>query len=114
MEGSTFCVCDDLGDVGGAGEGVFAEDTRMLARKVGSSSSESSPPPCVDDAIEPRALSPRCNVLMSWARSESSTVGLLAALVIRRLAALIVLPALPVVGRGRRRVGKVRDRDLAV
>ncbi len=41
-------------------------------------------------------------------------VRLLAALVIGRLAALIVLPALPVVGRGRRRVGKVRDRDLAV
>ena len=32
LEGSTFCVCDDIGDVGGAAEGVFADDTRMLSK----------------------------------------------------------------------------------
>lgn len=32
LEGSTFCISDDLGDVSGGTEGVFAEDTRMLSR----------------------------------------------------------------------------------
>ena len=32
LEGSTFCICDDIGDVGGATSGLFAEDTRFLSR----------------------------------------------------------------------------------
>ncbi len=32
LEGSTFCICDDIGDVGGGASGLFAEDTRFLSR----------------------------------------------------------------------------------
>jgi glycogen debranching enzyme len=32
LEGSTFCICDDIGDVGGKTSGLFAEDTRFLSR----------------------------------------------------------------------------------
>ncbi len=32
LEGSTFCICDEIGDVGGATSGLFAEDTRFLSR----------------------------------------------------------------------------------
>ena len=33
LEGSVFCVCDEIGDVGGeVTEGLFAEDTRFLSR----------------------------------------------------------------------------------
>ena len=32
LEGSTFCICDDLGDVGETTSGLFAEDTRFLSR----------------------------------------------------------------------------------
>jgi glycogen debranching enzyme len=32
LEGSTFCICDDIGDVGGATSGLFADDTRFLSR----------------------------------------------------------------------------------
>lgn len=32
LEGSTFCVSDDLGDIGAGPEGIFAEDTRRLSR----------------------------------------------------------------------------------
>jgi glycogen debranching enzyme len=31
LEGSTFCICDELGDVGGETSGFFAEDTRFLS-----------------------------------------------------------------------------------
>jgi glycogen debranching enzyme len=31
LEGSTFCICDDIGDVGGETSGLFAEDTRFLS-----------------------------------------------------------------------------------
>jgi glycogen debranching enzyme len=31
LEGSTFCICDELGDVDGRAEGLFAEDTRFLS-----------------------------------------------------------------------------------
>ncbi|MFL5955477.1 MAG: glycogen debranching N-terminal domain-containing protein [Gaiellaceae bacterium] len=31
LEGSTFCICDELGDLGGATTGFFAEDTRYLS-----------------------------------------------------------------------------------
>ncbi|HSP73229.1 MAG TPA: glycogen debranching N-terminal domain-containing protein, partial [Gaiellaceae bacterium] len=31
LEGSTFCICDDLGDVDGETTGFFAEDTRFLS-----------------------------------------------------------------------------------
>ena len=31
LEGSTFCICDELGDVDGETEGLFAEDTRFLS-----------------------------------------------------------------------------------
>jgi glycogen debranching enzyme len=32
LEGSTFCICDELGDIGGwATSGLFAEDTRFLS-----------------------------------------------------------------------------------
>jgi glycogen debranching enzyme len=32
LEGSTFCICDDLGDVGEETSGFFADDTRFLSR----------------------------------------------------------------------------------
>ncbi len=32
LEGSTFCICDELGDVGEETSGLFAEDTRFLSR----------------------------------------------------------------------------------
>ncbi len=32
LDGSTFVVSDDIGDVGLGAEGVFADDTRMLSR----------------------------------------------------------------------------------
>ena len=32
LEGSTFCICDDIGDVGAETSGLFAEDTRFLSR----------------------------------------------------------------------------------
>ena len=32
LEGSTFCICDDIGDVGDKTSGLFAEDTRFLSR----------------------------------------------------------------------------------
>jgi glycogen debranching enzyme len=32
LEGSTFCICDDIGDVVGGASGLFAEDTRFLSR----------------------------------------------------------------------------------
>jgi glycogen debranching enzyme len=32
LEGSTFCVCDEIGDFDGATCGLFAEDTRFLSR----------------------------------------------------------------------------------
>ena len=33
LEGSTFCICDDIGDVGTwSTSGLFAEDTRYLSR----------------------------------------------------------------------------------
>jgi glycogen debranching enzyme len=32
LEGSTFCVCDEIGDVGGVTGGLFAHDTRFLSR----------------------------------------------------------------------------------
>ena len=32
LEGSTFCICDDLGDVGTETSGFFADDTRFLSR----------------------------------------------------------------------------------
>ena len=32
LEGSTFCICDDIGDVGEETSGLFAEDTRFLSR----------------------------------------------------------------------------------
>jgi len=32
LEGSTFCICDDLGDVGGETSGFFANDTRFLSK----------------------------------------------------------------------------------
>ncbi len=31
LEGSTFCICDDRGDVHGETDGFFAEDTRHLS-----------------------------------------------------------------------------------
>ena len=31
LEGSTFCICDDIGDVGDKASGLFAEDTRFLS-----------------------------------------------------------------------------------
>src|SRR5262249_1850416 len=31
-EGSTFCICDEIGDVGGETSGLFADDTRFLSR----------------------------------------------------------------------------------
>jgi len=32
LEGSTFCICDEIGDLGGRTSGFFAEDTRFLSR----------------------------------------------------------------------------------
>jgi glycogen debranching enzyme len=32
LEGSTFCICDDIGDVGEETSGFFTEDTRFLSR----------------------------------------------------------------------------------
>jgi glycogen debranching enzyme len=32
LEGSTFCICDELGDVGNSTSGLFAEDTRFLSK----------------------------------------------------------------------------------
>src|ERR687884_155877 len=32
LEGSTFCICDDVGDFVEATHGFFAEDTRFLSR----------------------------------------------------------------------------------
>jgi glycogen debranching enzyme len=32
LEGSTFCICDELGDVGGETSGFFANDTRYLSK----------------------------------------------------------------------------------
>jgi glycogen debranching enzyme len=32
LEGSTFCICDDIGDVGDKASGLFADDTRFLSR----------------------------------------------------------------------------------
>jgi glycogen debranching enzyme len=34
LEGSTFCICDDRGDVTGETSGLFADDTRFLSRFV--------------------------------------------------------------------------------
>src|SRR3954469_16182547 len=31
LEGSTFCICDDLGDISEATGGFFADDTRYLS-----------------------------------------------------------------------------------
>ena len=31
LEGSTFCICDERGDIGGATTGFFADDTRFLS-----------------------------------------------------------------------------------
>src|ERR671935_1174048 len=32
LEGATFCICDELGDLHGRVEGLFADDTRFLSR----------------------------------------------------------------------------------
>jgi glycogen debranching enzyme len=32
LEGSTFCICDEIGDLAGETSGFFAEDTRFLSR----------------------------------------------------------------------------------
>ena len=32
LEGSTFCICDERGDIGGETTGFFADDTRFLSR----------------------------------------------------------------------------------
>jgi glycogen debranching enzyme len=32
LEGSTFCICDEQGEIGGGTGGLFAEDTRYLSR----------------------------------------------------------------------------------
>ena len=31
LEGSTFCICDEHGDLGGETHGLFSEDTRFLS-----------------------------------------------------------------------------------
>ena len=31
LEGSTFCICDEIGNLGGTVNGLFAEDTRFLS-----------------------------------------------------------------------------------
>src|SRR6266516_4316980 len=30
-EGSTFCICDERGDIDGGAQGLFADDTRFLS-----------------------------------------------------------------------------------
>src|SRR5436189_4102506 len=32
LEGATFCICDEVGDLHHQGEGLFSEDTRYLSR----------------------------------------------------------------------------------
>ncbi len=32
LEGSTFCICDERGDIGMTTSGFFVEDTRYLSR----------------------------------------------------------------------------------
>ena len=32
LEGSTFCICDERGDIAGETQGLFADDTRFLSR----------------------------------------------------------------------------------
>src|ERR671936_2020022 len=32
LEGSTFCISDELGDIDGETQGLFADDTRFLSR----------------------------------------------------------------------------------
>jgi glycogen debranching enzyme len=32
LEGSTFCICDERGDIDGGAQGLFADDTRFLSR----------------------------------------------------------------------------------
>ena len=32
LEGSTFCISDDIGDLDGKTSGLFADDTRFLSR----------------------------------------------------------------------------------
>jgi hypothetical protein len=32
LEGSTFCICDERGDISGQTQGLFADDTRFLSR----------------------------------------------------------------------------------
>src|SRR5256885_2285246 len=32
LEGSTFCICDEIGDVGEPTSGFFTDDTRFLSR----------------------------------------------------------------------------------
>ncbi len=32
LEGSTFCICDEIGDIGGVTGGFYAHDTRFLSR----------------------------------------------------------------------------------
>ncbi|MHB8642281.1 MAG: amylo-alpha-1,6-glucosidase [Gaiellaceae bacterium] len=32
LEGSTFCICDDVGDVGDTTSGLFSDDTRFLSK----------------------------------------------------------------------------------
>ena len=32
LEGSTFCICDERGDISGETQGLFADDTRFLSR----------------------------------------------------------------------------------
>ena len=34
LEGATFCICDDVGDLQRHGEGLFTEDTRFLSRWI--------------------------------------------------------------------------------
>src|SRR5579862_8106282 len=34
LEGSTFCICDDRGDIAGETSGLYADDTRRLSRLV--------------------------------------------------------------------------------
>jgi hypothetical protein len=31
LEGSTFCICDERGDIDGETQGLFADDTRFLS-----------------------------------------------------------------------------------
>ena len=32
LEGSTFCICDDRGDIAGETSGLYSDDTRRLSR----------------------------------------------------------------------------------